>query len=187
MNLHRTEAELWRSFCAGDENSLVGLYEQYYTTFFVWGCKWLGGEADFVKDQLHDFFIYIWERRERLALDINVKAYLLTSFRRQLLYQWKKHKKSEPIENFVDTLEIYESELLDAESITEQFAQLEKALTLLSPAQREVVELRFLQNKTMQEIADHKNTSLRTVYNLLHRGVNKLRSEINEKNFLWLW
>lgn len=187
MSVDRTEAELWKSFCAGDEKSLVALYEQYYSPFFVWGCKWLGGEADFVKDQLQDFFIYIWEKREKLSPEINVKAYLLTSFRRQLIYQWKKYQKTKPTEELAKSLDFYDSELLDPELITAQFSKLEKALVLLSPAQREVVELRFLENKSMQEIADHKNTSIRTVYNLLHRGINKLRSEINEKNFLWLW
>jgi RNA polymerase sigma factor (sigma-70 family) len=187
MNVNRTEAELWKSFCAGDEKSLVTLYEHYYSTFFVWGCKWLSGEPDFVKDQLQDFFIYIWEKRDKLSLDVNVKAYLLTSFRRQLIYQWKRYQKTQPTEEFYYSLSLHDSELLDADLITAQFSKLEKALLLLSPAQREVVELRFLENKSMQEIADHKNTSIRTVYNLLHRGINKLRSEINEKNFLWLW
>lgn len=187
MNVSHTDAELWRSFCADNEQSFVDLYERYYNTFFVWGCKWLGGEHDFVKDQLHDFFIYIWERRDKLALDVNVKAYLLTSFRRQLFYQWKKSKKIESTSEFTDFAETDDSERLQAELITEQFSKLEKALTLLSPAQREVVELRFLQNKSLQEIADLKNTTIRTTYNLLHRGMTKLRSEINEKKFLWLW
>lgn len=187
MNLSHTDAELWRSFCAGNEKSFVDLYEQYYSTFFIWGCKWLGGEHDFVRDQLHDFFIYIWERRDKLSVDINVKAYLLTSFRRQLFYQWKKYKKLESTSEFADFPETDESELLRAELITEQFSKLEKALTLLSPAQREVIELRFLQNKSLQEISDLKNTTIRTTYNLLHRGISKLRSEINEKKFLWLW
>lgn len=187
MNRSHTDAELWKSFCAGDEESFIKLYEQYYSTFFVWGCKWLGNEHDFVKDQLHDFFIYIWERRDKLSVDINVKAYLLTSFRRQLFYQWKKHKKMGSASEFADFAESDESELLEAELVTEQFSKLEKALTLLTPAQREVVELRFLQNKSLQEIADLKNTSIRTTYNLLHRGISRLRLEINEKKFLWLW
>lgn len=187
MNLSHNDAGLWKSFCAGDEESFIKLYEQYYNAFFVWGCKWLGGEQDFVKDQLHDFFIYIWERRDKLSLDINVKAYLLTSFRRQLFYHWKKHKKIESASEFSDFPESDEAELLQAELVMEQFSKLEKALTLLSPAQKEVVELRFLQNKSLQEIADLKNTTIRTTYNLLHRGLSKLRSEINEKKFLWLW
>lgn len=187
MNQDSTEAERWISFCDGDEDALVSLYERYYSMFFVWGCKWLAGEEDFVKDQLHDFFLYIWESRDKLSRDINVKAYLLTSFRRRLLYQWKKHQRLTTIEQMGETFENNEAELLDAEAISEQFSRLEKALTLLSPAQREVVELRFLQSKSLQEIADMKKTSLRTVYNLLHRGISKLRSEINEKNFLWLW
>lgn len=187
MKTSHTESELWKSFCAGNEQSFVELYEKYYNTFFVWGCKWLGAEHEFVKDQLHDFFIYIWERRAKLSLEINVKAYLLTSFRRQLIYQWNKVKKFESTSELVDSPEIEESELLEAEVITEQFSRLEKALTLLSPAQREVVELRFLQNKSLQEIADLKKTTLRTTYNLLHRGMTRLRAEINEKKFLWLW
>ncbi|TCD07649.1 sigma-70 family RNA polymerase sigma factor [Pedobacter frigidisoli] len=56
-----------------------------------------------------------------------------------------------------------------------------------NPCSKGSGELRFLQKKSMQEIAEYKNASVRTVYNLLHRGITQLRKEINEKNFLWLW
>lgn len=179
--------DTWKSFCEGDEKAFVTLYEKYYNIFFAWGCQWLNGEPDFVKDQLHDFFIYIWERRANLSVNIKVQAYLLTSFRRKLIYQWKKEKRTENEFFFSEAIEIDDSNLIEAEIFSAKFAKLEKALLLLTPAQREVIELRFIHNYTLQQIADQKSTTLRTVYNLLHRGLNKLKSEINEKKFLWLW
>lgn len=57
----------------------------------------------------------------------------------------------------------------------------------LSPAQKEVVELRYMQNMSLQEIADHKKASLRTVYNLMHRALVHLKTELLKKKFLFMW
>lgn len=61
------ESDIWVRFCAGEKGAFRELYDQHYTRMFVWGCKWLKGEEAFVRDTLHDFFIYLWERRSRLG------------------------------------------------------------------------------------------------------------------------
>ncbi|WP_165499763.1 hypothetical protein [Pedobacter frigidisoli] len=55
------------------------------------------------------------------------QAYLLTSFKRQLVYQWKREKKIETIANFPEDFELDESEMLEAEIITAQFSKLQSA------------------------------------------------------------
>lgn len=151
---------------------------------FVWGCKWLDGETAFVKDQLHDFFIYIWEKRANLSLDINVSAYLLTAFKRRLIEQWGRQKK---LTDITDMIDLSADGGDDTDLFTTQFNRIQQALQTLTPAQREVIELRFLQNMSLQQIADAKNTSLRTVYNLTHRAISQLRLEVGKKNIFFLW
>lgn len=96
------ERDTWIKFCAGEQAAFRELYDQYYSRMFVWGCKWLDGETAFVKDQLHDFFIYLWEKRSNLSLDINVPAYLLTAFKRRLVEQWGRQMKLKDISSMID-------------------------------------------------------------------------------------
>jgi RNA polymerase sigma factor (sigma-70 family) len=178
------ERDTWVKFCAGEQAAFRELYDQYYSRLFVWGCKWLDGDAAFVKDHLHDFFIYLWEKRSNLSQDISVSAYLLTAFKRRLIEQWGKQQKLTDVSSMID-LSADDNE--EADLFDTRFSRVQAALANLSPAQREVIEMRFLQHLSLQEIADAKNTSLRTVYNLTHRAISQLRQDVGKKNILFLW
>nr|WP_295864187.1 sigma-70 family RNA polymerase sigma factor [uncultured Chitinophaga sp.] len=176
--------EIWKQFCAGEQSAFRELYDRYYSRMFVWGCRWLDGETAFVKDHLHDFFIYLWEKRENLAAEVQVSAYLLTAFKRRLIEQWGREKRLKDISAMINPAD---DEQEDIDFFTHQFNRIQAALQLLTPAQREVIEMRFLQNMSLQQIAIAKNTSLRTVYNLTHRAITQLRQEAGKKFFLFLW
>lgn len=176
--------QIWINFCEGDQSAFRELYDIYYSRLFVWGCKWLDGDTAFVKDQLHDFFIYLWEKRGNLSRDINPDAYLLTSFKRRLLSQWAKTKN---LQNIEDLVHVSTEDADETDRYLNQFQLIQEALTKLTPAQREVIELRFLQNLSLQEIALRKNASLRTVYNLTHRAIQQLRESLGKKNIFFLW
>ncbi|MBC9932881.1 RNA polymerase sigma factor [Chitinophaga qingshengii] len=178
------DKDIWKQFCAGEQGAFRELYDRYYSRMFVWGCRWLDGETAFVKDHLHDFFIYLWEKRANLAPEVQVSAYLLTSFKRRLIEQWGKEKKLKDISSMIGPVQEEQEEM---EDFTHQFNRIQAALQSLTPAQREVIEMRFLQNMSLQQIAAAKNTSLRTVYNLTHRAILQLRQELGKKNFLFLW
>lgn len=175
----------WVSFCEGDQTAFLQLYEEHYNLLFVWGGRWVKQDAEWIKDQLHDFFLYLWEHRTNLSREINVRSYLLTAFKRHLIHGLSKNKL---VTGTPDMTELpAQSDAGEAELFTEQFGKVERALQLLSPAQKEVVELRYLQNMSLQEIADHKNASLRTVYNLMHRALVHLKNELLKKKFLFTW
>ncbi|RAJ08335.1 RNA polymerase sigma factor (sigma-70 family) [Chitinophaga skermanii] len=178
------DVKTWQSFCDGDDVSFRDLYSKYYTRLFVWGCRWLDGETAFVKDSLHDFFIYLWEKKDNLSRDVHVDKYLLTAFKRRLIEQWGKVKR---LDNITDYINLSGEELDEQAIFDTRYSLIQTALQQLTPAQREVIEWRFIKHMSLQEIADAKNTSLRTVYNLTHRAIAQLRASIGKKNILFLW
>lgn len=178
------EKDTWVKFCAGDQSAFRELYDHYYSRMFVWGCKWMNGEETFVRDTLHDFYIYLWEKRERLTQPASVSTYLLTSFKRRLLEQWRREQKTSGIADLAD---MEDDGAAEAEIFTTQFLRVSRALQTLTPAQREVIELRFLHGLSLQQIAGAKKTSLRTVYNLMHRAIVLLRQEVGKQNFGIFW
>lgn len=178
------ERDIWVRFCAGDKGAFRELYDRHYTRMFVWGCKWLKGEEAFVRDTLHDFFIYLWERRSRLTPPANLSAYLLTSFKRRLLDSREKEHLPADIAGLPD---VGDEGLAEAEAFSARFALVAGALATLSPAQREVIELRYLQGMTPEQIAAYKKSSLRTVYNLMHRGIAELRRQVGKQQWMLFW
>ncbi|NML22250.1 sigma-70 family RNA polymerase sigma factor [Pseudoflavitalea sp. G-6-1-2] len=175
----------WVSFCEGDQTAFLQLYEAHYNLLFVWGGRWVKQDGEWIKDQLHDFFLYLWEHRSNLSRDINVRSYLLTAFKRHLIHGLSKNKL---VMSPAETLDLpAQSDAGETELFTEQFGKVERAMQLLSPAQKEVVQLRYMQNMSLQEIANHKKASLRTVYNLMHRALVHLKTELLKKNFFYLW
>lgn len=177
------ERDIWARFCEGEKEAFRELYDHFYTRMFVWGCKWLKGEEAFVRDTLHDFFIYLWERRIHLSQPAKLSAYLLTSFKRRLTDGWNKQLQPSGIDQLAD---MSEEGIAEAEAFSAQFALVAQALANLSPAQREVIELRYLSGLSPEQIAARKNTSLRTVYNLLHRGITQLRRQVGSQHLFFL-
>lgn len=186
MSDNQNDTVRWAAFCEGDQAAFLHLYEEQYNLLYVWAHRWVQQDTAWIKDQLHDFFIYLWEHRHNLSRDIKVKSYLLTSFKRHLINQATKERL---LLKPADELELPDlgTTAGDIETFTEQFGKVQKAMRSLSPAQKEVVELRYLQNMSLQEIADQKKTSLRTVYNLMHRALVHLKSELLKKKFLFTW
>ncbi len=97
---------------------------------FVWGCKWLNGEEAFVRDTLHDFFIYLWERRTRLSQPANLSAYLLTSFKRRLTDSWEKQLPSADLDGLPD---VSDDGMAEAALFSAQFELVSRALASLPP------------------------------------------------------
>jgi hypothetical protein len=70
----------------------------YYPKLYAYGIK-LVPFSDFVRDQIQDLFINIWQNREGLGDVSNLKAYLFTSLRRKLF-----NSKNKRYTNSVDSL-----------------------------------------------------------------------------------
>ncbi|MBO9632055.1 MAG: sigma-70 family RNA polymerase sigma factor [Chitinophagaceae bacterium] len=185
MNLGQFDTKQWAAFCEGDQSAFLTLYEGHYNLLYIWAHRWIEQDTEWIRDQLHDFFIYLWEHRQNLARDINTRSYLLTSFKRYLINNAAKNKLL--LKPAVDLELPAEDDASEMEAFTEQFSKVQRAMDGLSPAQKEVVELRYMQNMSLQEIADHKRSSLRTVYNLMHRALIQLKNELLKKNFLFMW
>lgn len=175
----------WAAFCEGDQAAFLSLYEGHYDLLYVWAHRWVQEDTEWIRDQLHDFFIYLWEHRQGLAREINIRSYLLTSFKRYLINNASKNRLL--LKPAADLELPGEDGHEAADSFSEQFGKVQRAMEVLSPAQKEVVELRYMQNMSLQEIAYHKKASLRTVYNLMHRALVHLKNELVKKKFLFMW
>jgi len=172
------ERELWSGLQDGDEKSLTAIYELYYQHLFNFGFR-ISLERELTKDCIHEMFTKLWKNKENLSEVLYPKAYLMKYLNRLILAQIKskikEQKKNFLYNHHADLIFDYENSLLSEEALNAQKKSLSQALTLLSPRQQQIIQLRFYEGFDYKEIAKITALKPKTVYNLSHEAIKSLR------------
>ena len=162
------------------EEAFFRIMGQYYEDLFRYGVKFTAN-ADQTKDCLNQFFIHLWENREKLEKADNPQAYLFVSYKRWLINFLRQQQKqrllhlSESLQNNLAE-KSYEDYLIETIKKGELAQALRKAIEELPPRQKQLLQLRFYEHLSYEEIAHKTMLSTRTVYNKLYEAIKKLRS-----------
>jgi RNA polymerase sigma-70 factor (ECF subfamily) len=180
----KDEDLLWKRMKSGDQKSFSVIFKFYYPKLYGYGIK-LVPFSDFVRDQIQDLFINIWQNREGLGDISNLKAYLFTSLRRRLFNSKENRLKTDPIDSLSEKdyqAWIFEpDEFIDTAFISSNIKEkLLKNLNSLPVNQREIIFLRFYNRLTYREIADIINVKEQSVKNNMPRILQKLAEGITD-------
>lgn len=171
-------ASVWLDFKAGDRGAYEQVIRDHYQELYAYGIR-LQNNPDFIKDCLHDLFVYIWERRASLAETDDISLYLLKSLRNRVVKQVVKEGRlvglEEEIGSRLSAEASAEDEIVYYEDLLQTKERVKYALGELSSRQREVLHLRFYQGLSNERIADLLNISKPAVANLVHAGLKNLR------------
>lgn len=154
--------------------------DRYYNELFRYGVKFTS-DVEMTKDALNQFFIHLWDNRDKLQHVDNLKAYLFVSYKRWLITHLqisKKHRVLFRDNNFVKEPceQSYEEYLVKQNGEDEVGLVLRDAIKSLPARQRQLLQLRFYEHMSFEEIAEETSLSVRTVYNKLHEAIKKLRT-----------
>jgi len=152
------------------------LYEALYTRLFNEGKK-ICTNHQLVEDSIHDIFTYFINKSENFDHVINIESYLLVILRRKLIDKLSKIHDQVSLEYIIETLPdvSQELQLIKKETNLSKSNQIRKALDQLPKGESQAIRKRFLIGFTYEEIANHNNSTIRTVYNQIHSGIKKLR------------
>ncbi|MDF7816446.1 sigma-70 family RNA polymerase sigma factor [Runella sp. MFBS21] len=175
------DIELWQHFKKGDRAAFENLYQTYFNVLGSYGFR-LTSDKQLIEDAIQDLFIDLWRRKEYLNDPDNVKFYLFRSLRNQLLRNSRNNvfESSENIDSFLDyltTLSI-DQQLMNNELLVDQQLHIQKALSHLSPRQREAIHLRFYQGLSIQQTAQLMELTVQSVSNLLFKAYAVLRMSL---------
>lgn len=174
---------IWQRIKSGDLDALGTLYDQYVDTLYQYGIK-LCSDSDHVNDCIHDLFLDIYKYRKNLSSTDNVEYYLLRSLKNKIL---KKHKSRIIALSFNDKIDFNTAEwatssaeenIIEREWRDERSMRLTTAMGLLTKQQKKGINLRFVEDKNYQEIADKLNVSIETARTVIYRGIKLLRQNI---------
>lgn len=188
-NQEKENNELWAAFKSGEEEAFSRLFFVYYSRLYGYGMK-LVSDEELVKDVIQDFFLYLFEKRDSLANELDKPtSYLLASFRRRLLREAQERRKIEDRredsfpEDQLFVLDI-EDILIKAETKEQNQKILVRLLNELPPRQREILYLKYYQELSLSEIADTLSISYQVVANHLYRALKKLQGSDQTKRFI---
>lgn len=164
---------------AEDKYDLKQLYRRNYPTILRYGLK-LVGDKERVEDAIQSLFLQFFEKKLNIQNHPAPDAYIVKSFRRELLRDNKNRfriiSERSPVrihfspEDFV---------IMEEESIARK-NQIAELLNTLTQRQKEIILLHYFESKTYQEIADILDINYQSVLNNLQRSFHKIRKEFPE-------
>ena len=176
INYNVSENILWMSFKNGDDRSFELIYRKYADALFRYGIQFTSNES-LVKDAIHDVYVKLYNDRQHLKTEVNIKFYLFTCLKNHLYNLLKR-------ELFFDKVDIEEYEYLDPgaeEQVTLTLNQSElqetvrKGLGMLTDRQREIIYYRYIEELSIEEIAVLMDMNYQSVQNSIQRSIKKIR------------
>ncbi len=174
------DAACWNRLKKGDPQALGHLYDTYADKLFAAALR-MTTDREMAKDCLQEVFIEIWNYRNTLGDVMHSQGYLIKVMRSVLL---KKLKKESRIVHYVasETLasaeESMEEMIISTDIEKEKKKKLRIALSNLTNRQKQVLELRFYEGLTYEQIADKLSMNYQSVNNLAFRTIHRLRSHL---------
>lgn len=177
------EIAIWNNLKAGDKKSLSFLYTKYFDSLYNYGTR-ITTDLGLTEDCIQDLFIELWRKRNDLSEVKNIKYYLYKSLRRKIIYTLSikaRHPENELLQ--------FEMQLSDKTHFLNQqinqdiHAQLARLIAQLSPKQKEAIFLIYYDELSYEEVASIMGLKIKTVYNLVHLAVSKLREQKNTLAF----
>jgi RNA polymerase sigma-70 factor, ECF subfamily len=173
-----------------DKKALRVLFDKYYEPLVRFAIFHLN-EIEPSEEIVQDLFIYLWEKRDVLEIEISLESYLYKSVRNKCL----NHLKSKTYRLFKVTEN--ESSLLNSPSASYDSLETAELEELLSQAIAEIPEktaviFNYSRNVGLKhaEIAEKMNISIKTVEYHIGSAMKSIKSYLEKYGYLivlWLF
>lgn len=153
------------------------MYKTYYQLLFATGFR-ACAQKDLVKDCIHEIFLELWNNRAKLAPVQHVGAYLTTWLHRKVrreMLKLQRYPQQGREADLPDREYSYEELLISIQTDRERIEKVKAALCRLSQRQLEIIRMKFLENKSYEEISRITHTTPRTIYNQVYDSLKVLR------------
>ena len=166
---------------AGEIGGLETLYDRYHAAAYALALR-ITSETGMAEDVVQDAFLGLWRNAGRYAeLKGSVRGWLLAIVRHRAIDTLRRRKTGMALGDDADA--ILPAALTIPDPWPEVAGRLEaeqvrRALTVLPPAQREVIELAYFDGLTQREIAARTNAPLGTAKSRMRLGLVALRAAL---------
>lgn len=165
---------------AGSPSAWDALFQRYQLPLYVYVFELVRNEQTAL-DVVQESFINASRSIESLREDERFGSWLFSIAHRKCVDRWRKSGREEPLEpEMADALPDLESDPSELLVRREQEAELMKLIEQLSPPQRSVLLLHFVEDFSLEEIAGITGAQLGTVKSRMHYAKQALKKLIQE-------
>lgn len=138
------------------------------------------GDAAEAEDAVQEVFMRLWERREKLDKVVNLKSYVMQTTRMRCI-DFIRERNTKAVSSLNEVTKDSEYGITDEEVAEEvelverRSAILHSMLDDLPEKQRQIVTLRYLEEKEITQIERTMNMSSSNIYTTLSRVLQQLR------------
>lgn len=169
-----------------DKSAFEALFNQHFTGLVAFARK-------FIKDQdssteiVHDVFVNLWNKRETMDPEKNLKSYLFTSVHNRCLNYIRDNKKfdrnNEDLGAAEDIGGADASELMEAAELD---AKIQAAIRQLPGKCAEIFILNRFEGKKYREIADQLGIAQKTVEAQMSKALKLMRGALEQYLHLFI-
>ena len=174
----KDEVEAWLAMKSGDKRALSFFYTRYFNTLFNYGGRIARNNA-LTEDCIQDLFTELWSKHEGLSEVRNVKYYLFKCLRHKILYKLslesRLHVAGDALSFQIELS--HKTHYLNDEINADIRKKVAELIATLTPKQREAIFLIFYEELSYEEVALIMDLKIKTVYNLIHLAISKLREK----------
>ncbi|MFA8436568.1 MAG: RNA polymerase sigma-70 factor [Marinifilaceae bacterium] len=173
----------------GDAKVYKALFDELYEPLCQYALIYVNEES-IAEEIVHELFIWLWEKRDRLTIHTSLKSYLFSSVRNRCFNFKRDHKSMTSLDDSFDELEgevlqeISEYEQLDMDQLQNM---VKEAIAELPPKCREIFLLSRESGLSYAEIAEELSVSRKTVENQMGIALKRLKERLSPALFLFVW
>ena len=161
------------------------MFDKYYKSLVRFAHSYLFDYQE-AEDVVQNLFVHLWENAETLNVRQSLLNYLMTSVKNRCLNKIQHLKVKDKYDLlFVNALHAFDDNIDDS-LVNWKEDQLRGAIMQLPDRLKRIIELRYHQNKKINEISYALGISENTVKTQLQRGKAKLRLALNSTLILVL-
>jgi RNA polymerase sigma factor (sigma-70 family) len=181
--LELKELNYWQRFIRGDSDALSNLYLLFVDDLYSYGMKIYPDEF-LVKDAVQEVFIALIEKKKRLSVSENVKAYIFKSLRNKIMEELRTRNRKKEIEKLLfntsteQTANNSEKIYIASEEEKNRHKIIQSALSQLTGHQREAIFLKFTNNCSYEQIAKIMGITVPSARTLLFRSIKQMKEFI---------
>ena len=154
------------------------LYDKNIDNLFAFGTRFTT-DRELIKDCIHDVFVKLFSKCEMLECVENVESYLYISLRNRINDEFRRNVRLCDNEiNDASMRPVADAQEFHKEYIERQTAltaNMEKFFDKLSPRQRQIINLYYMEHQKYEDICKIMGINYQSVRNLMHRSISRLR------------
>ncbi len=178
----QSDEALIKKALKGNHRAWVKLVRRFESDVFNYLIRMLGNVED-AKDLTQEVFISVYKSLQSFRGDSAFKTWLLKIARFRCVEFYRKHRVTADLDDTPEQLD--DSVFSQPEEVmlmSQNNQQVIAAMASLSFTQREVVELKFFQYFTFDQIAEQTNESVNTVKTRFYAALKRLKTVLGEIN-----